>query len=176
MRIASYQKDYNLWLSWGRSNFSLCGLFLFVLKPFMFFIVGCESGGTHYTSNSTVCFKFYSSKKTWNEHSKNYSNEVYTYHESCALSMKNVDKQKTILILCLSIPSLMILFFSVMLVIFMKKGLICRENKNIISHKNDLYGNLTNEDYVDQRYDTNITDRNQYYEGEGEQYAEYIAW
>ena len=70
----------------------------------------------------------------------------------------------------------MILFFSVMLVIFVKKGLICRENnENVISHKNDLYGNLTNEEYFDQRYETSITDTNQYYEGDGDQYAEYIA-
>ena len=73
----------------------------------------------------------------------------------------------------------MILFFLVILVILVKKGLICREKPNnqpVITHKNDLYGNLTNEDYFNQRYDTNITDTNQYYDhGDGEQYAEYIA-
>ena len=49
------------------------------------------------------------------------------------------------------------------------------KNQNVITHKNDLYGNLTNQEYFDQRYDTNITDTNQYYDGEAEQYAEYIA-
>ena len=127
-----------------------------------------------------ACFSFVFERVallTYNfEGSKNYSNEMYTYHESCDQSNKTDDSQRTTLILCLTIPSILILFFSVMLVIFVKKGLICRENnENVISHKNDLYGNLTNEDYFDQRYDTNITDRNQYYDGDGEQYAEYIA-
>merc|ERR1711983_547176 len=106
---------------------------------------GCESVWTQPPSTSTVCYKFYASKKTWDEGSKNYSNEVYTYHESCAQSIKNEDSQKTTLIHCLTILSLLILFFLVMLVIFVKKGLICRENnQNVITHKNDLYGNLTN--------------------------------
>ena len=58
----------------------------------------------------------------------------------------------------------------------MKKRIICSKkpkDENVITHKNDLYGNLTNQDYFDERYDTNISDRNQYYEGE--QYAEYNA-
>ena len=57
-----------------------------------------------------------------------YSNEMYSYHESCAQSNKNVDNQKTMLILCATIPSLLILFLSISLVIFVKKGLICMEN------------------------------------------------
>ena len=64
------------------------------------------------------------------------------------------------------------------MVILWKRGFKCSEkpkNQNVITHKNDLYGNLTNEEYFDQRYDTNIIDTNQYYDGEGEQYAEYIA-
>ena len=103
---------------------------------------------------------------------------MYTYHESCAQSNKTDYSQKTTLILYLTIPLLLILSFLVLLVILVKKRIICGEkpkNQNVITHKNDLYGNLTNEEYFDQRYDTNIIDTNQYYEGKGEQYGEYIA-
>ena len=56
------------------------------------------------------------------------------------------------------------------LVILVQKGIICKKsNENIIVHKNDLYGNLTNQDYFDERYDTKITDENQYYEEEYEE-------
>ena len=37
-----------------------------------------------------------------------------------------------------------------------------------IVHQNELYGNLSNQDYFAERYDTNIVDRNQYYEEEYE--------
>ena len=82
-----------------------------------------------------------------------------------------------IVILCSTIPSLCILLSVIILVNLWKKGLLCKNsnNENVNTHKNDLYGNLTNQEYFDQRYDTNITDTNQYYEGEGEQYAEYVA-
>ena len=51
------------------------------------------------------------------------------------------------------------------------RGIICskkKSNQNTIVHTNDLYGNITNEDYFDERYDTKFTDTNQYYEGESE--------
>ena len=82
-----------------------------------------------------------------------------------------------IVILCSTIPSLCILLSVIILVNLWKKGLLCKNsnNENVITHKNDLYGNLTNQEYFDQRYDTNIKDTNQYYDEEGEQYAEYVA-
>ena len=103
---------------------------------------------------------------------------LYFYHESCTKSNKSDDNQTRTLVLCTTIPSICLLLFSVVMVILWRKGFICNDktsNQNVITHKNDLYGNLTNQDYFDQRYDTNITDRNQYYEGEGEQYVEYVA-
>ena len=76
------------------------------------------------------------------------------------------------LILSSVIPSISIVcILTAILIILVKKRLICSEKKsieNVIVHKNDLYGNLTNEEYFDQRYDTKVTDTNQYYDGEDE--------
>ena len=54
-----------------------------------------------------------------------------------------------------------------------RKGIICiskKQKDEVIVHQNELYGNLSNQDYFEERYDTNILDRNQYYE------EEYEAW
>ena len=42
------------------------------------------------------------------------------------------------------------------------------ENQESIVHQNELYGNMSNEDYFAERYYTNIVDTNQYYEDEYE--------
>ena len=47
--------------------------------------------------------------------------------------------------------------------------LVCKKNDSkteAIVHQNDLYGNVTNEDYFNERYVTNIVDTNQYYDDE----------
>ena len=53
-----------------------------------------------------------------------------------------------------------------------RRGMICfnknSKNQEIIVHQNELYGNLSNDDYFAERYDTNIVDTNQYYEEEYE--------
>ena len=51
-----------------------------------------------------------------------------------------------------------------------RRGILCfkTENQDIIVHQNVLYGNLSNEEYFAGRYDTNVVDRNQYYEEEYE--------
>ena len=52
-----------------------------------------------------------------------------------------------------------------------RKGIICiskKQKDEVIVHQNELYGNLSNQDYFEERYDTNILDRNQYYEEEYE--------
>ena len=50
------------------------------------------------------------------------------------------------------------------------RGMMCfkKESQEIIVHQNELYGNLSNQDYFSERYDTDIVDRNQYYEEEYE--------
>ena len=82
------------------------------------------------------------------------------------------ENQNTSLILSTTIPSMATLGFLIaILMTLVKKRLICKEkkaNENVIVHQNDLYGNLTNQEYFDQRYDTNVTDTNQYYYGEDE--------
>ena len=56
------------------------------------------------------------------------------------------------------------------LLFFMKKkGAICTKDdaKNeTMVHQNELYGNVSNEDYFNERYITNIVDANQYYDDE----------
>lgn len=49
-----------------------------------------------------------------------------------------------------------------------RKGMMCFkiENQESIVHQNELYGNMSNEDYFAERYYTNIVDTNQYYEEE----------
>ena len=40
-----------------------------------------------------------------------------------------------------------------------------KKEEAAIVHQNVLYGNLSNEDYHAERYDTKITDSNNYYDG-----------
>ena len=52
-----------------------------------------------------------------------------------------------------------------------RRGIICSHKNTMeesIVHQNELYGNLSNEEYFAERYDTNIVDRNLYYEEEYE--------
>ena len=82
------------------------------------------------------------------------------------------DSHNVTLILSTVIPSLITVITVAILAMLVQKGIICnkeKSNENIIVHKNDLYGNLTNQDYFDERYDTKITDENQYYEEEYEE-------
>ena len=76
------------------------------------------------------------------------------------------------LILCSVIPSIVAVLSVVSLILMVQRGIICskrKSNQNIIVHKNDLYGSITNEDYFDERYETKITDENQYYEEDYEE-------
>ena len=50
-----------------------------------------------------------------------------------------------------------------------RKEVICKKDDSraeAIVHQNDLYGNVTNEDYFNERYVTNIVHTNQYYDDE----------
>ena len=76
------------------------------------------------------------------------------------------------LILCSVIPSIVAVLTVVSLILMVERRIICskrKSNQNIIVHKNDLYGSITNEDYFDERYETKITDENQYYEEDYEE-------
>ena len=72
-----------------------------------------------------------------------------------------------------TIPSVLLIFVLIIVTICLKKkGIICAKeerNENTIVHQNDLYGNLSNQDYFDERYDTNVVDMNETYQ----QYREY---
>ena len=81
-----------------------------------------------------------------------------------------------IIILSSSISSILVFLLVLFVVIYsVRKGFLCAEKKNsndeVIVHQNELYGNISNQDYFDERYDTNVTDRNEDYE----QY-EYTGW
>ena len=54
----------------------------------------------------------------------------------------------------------------------LKKGVICdKKEEDAVVHQNELYGNLSNEDYFEERYDTNVVDTNENYQ----QFEEYEA-
>ena len=92
------------------------------------------------------------------------------YHANCSTSSD--DSPNMTLILCSVIPSIVAVLSIVSLILMVQRGIICskrKSNQNIIVHKNDLYGSITNEDYFDDRYETKITDENQYYEEDYEE-------
>lgn len=47
-----------------------------------------------------------------------------------------------------------------------------KKEEAAVVHQNVLYGNRSNEDYHAERYDTKITDSNNYYDGQAE-YSDY---
>ena len=51
-----------------------------------------------------------------------------------------------------------------------RKRMMCfkTENQEIIVDQNPMYGNMSNEEYFAEGYDTNAVDTNQYYEEEYE--------
>ena len=107
--------------------------------------------------------------------------KLFIYHENCPSQSSAInftteeedENQDITVILSTTIPSVAILGFLIaILIILGKKWYISRKtkaNQKVIVHQNDLYGNLTNQEYFDQRYDTKVTDTNQYYDGEEEE-------
>ena len=65
---------------------------------------------------------------------------------------------------------LLVMVVVVIVLIIKKKQKMCfkRKEEAALVHQNVLYGNLNNEDYHAERYDTRITDTNTYYDGEVE--------
>ena len=104
---------------------------------------------------------------------------LLVYHKDCdeeqelsSSEASSEEKQAIILGVVSSIGVLILIATSLTLFCLKRRGIIC-SNKNqkkeeIIVHQNELYGNLSNQDYFAERYDTNIVDRNQYYEEEYE--------
>ena len=115
------------------------------------------------------------------------NSKMYLYNQYCFNNSKpniscigqdteneNGTKKKTIIVLGSTITStLAISVIIIVTVCLLKKGILCDKNKaaneNAIVHQNDLYGNISNQDYFDERYDTNIVDKNENYQ----QYGEY---
>ena len=87
--------------------------------------------------------------------------------------VQSYESLNNILILKITSGIVALLFLIVFVLCFLKrKGFICGKRKDVreesIVHQNELYGNVTNQDYFDERYDTNIVDKNQYYDQEYE--------
>ena len=65
-----------------------------------------------------------------------------------------------------------LLLVTVVGIVFMlrRKQMMCfkKQEEEALVHQNVLYGNLNNEEYHAERYDTRITDTNNYYDGEVE--------
>ena len=96
---------------------------------------------------------------------------LYLYQTGCALPTpkeENVD-------LYIGLAGggggiLLVMVVVVIVLIIKKKQKMCfkRKEEAALVHQNVLYGNLNNEDYHAERYDTRITDTNTYYDGEVE--------
>ena len=114
----------------------------------------------------------------------NGNSRLFLFNKSC-LSDTNVDESisscpiteksdgKLFIVLGATIPSFLVICFMIFATIcLVKKGVICdKKEEDAIVHQNELYGNLSNEDYFEERYDTNVVDTNENYQ----QYEEYEA-
>ena len=126
--------------------------------------------------------------------SRFYSLKLYLYHQNCVSNnvpnmscsgqySTNINetiiqntkvRNETIIFLGSTISSFILLVvFIIVIGCLVKKGIICSKkknsvNENVIVHQNDLYGNLSNQDYFDERYDTNIVEMNENYQHYGE--------
>ena len=101
------------------------------------------------------------------------------YHTDCdkehKLNSNNGSKGSHTIIVGITVPSAVVLVALasfITLFCMKRRGLVCfnknQKKEEIIVHQNELYGNLSNQDYFNERYDTNIVDKNQYYEEEYE--------
>ena len=78
------------------------------------------------------------------------------------------------IILGITISTVVLVSLSIFITLFClkRRRMLCfnksPKNQEIIVHQNELYGNLSNDEYFAERYDTNIVDTNQYYEEEYE--------
>ena len=95
--------------------------------------------------------------------------------EEHKLNSNSGSKGSQTLIVGIIVPSAVVLVaLATIITLFClkRRGLFCfnknQKKEEIIVHQNELYGNLSNQDYFNERYDTNIVDTNQYYEEEYE--------
>ena len=80
----------------------------------------------------------------------------------------NESSTNIIIFISIAVTILVCLIFF-LLFCMKKKGVIRKKDdakKETIVHQNELYGNVSNEDYFNERYATNIVDKNQYYDDE----------
>ena len=92
---------------------------------------------------------------------------------SCPIKETEKSDGKMNIVLGATIPSVLVICFLIFATVcLVKKGVICdKKEEDAVVHQNELYGNLSNEDYFEERYDTNVVDTNENYQ----QYEEYEA-
>ena len=122
-------------------------------------------------SKQTICIFSNSSYTVLN---RSFNANLTLYHEDCLDARGGSNRNQT-LILALIISSTVVsvgLATFIALFCLKRRGISCfktnQKKQEIIVHQNELYGNLSIQDYFTERYDTNIVDRNQYYEEEYE--------
>ena len=107
----------------------------------------------------------------------------YNDDDDIRKATKDVSKKENIyLIIGVSSAIILIILFVIAVVCVMKRkeigcfqgGKNNRFDGELKVHQNDLYGNLSNQEEWQERYDTNITDKNTYYEDyySGDQYGQ----
>ena len=91
----------------------------------------------------------------------------YVMDQNCTFKDTNKDSENTNLMGGIAGGvGLFIIIIIICIIIFVIKKRNPKEQKNekAIVHRNDLYGNISNQEEHEERYDTNIVDTNQYYE------------
>ena len=113
--------------------------------------------------------------------------KIYLFHQDCVSNKttniscntqnsKATNKEFNIILASTISSVLLVCILVIVIVCLVKKDIICSKkqksvDENTIVHQNDLYGNISNQDYFDERYDTNVVDKNENYE----QYGEYFG-
>ena len=106
--------------------------------------------------------------------------KLSVYHKNCIEDIMNeendtkagANENNTMIFLLIGLSAVVLLCVPTFITLFClkRREKLCfkKENQEIIVNQNELYGNLSNQDYFSERYDTDIVDRNQYYEEEYE--------
>ena len=120
----------------------------------------------------TVCV-FANSRETSPSIKRILNANLTLYHTDCFEKLR-LDVDQTVILALIISSAVILICLATFITLFClkRRGIICinknQKNQEIIVHQNELYGNLSNQDYFAERYDTNIVDRNQYYEEEYE--------
>ena len=94
---------------------------------------------------------------------------LYVLNKSCNFEtkmndLKEENQMDTYVIGGVSCGAAFIIIIGIIIFVKQKRNIKEVKSEKAIVHQNDLYGNISNQEEHEERYDTNIVDTNQYYE------------